>query len=115
VSVVGSIQHDLIVTIVNKGDAEKVVNASREAGAEGGTILLGRGTGIHEQTRLFGMLIEPQKDVILTLVKRQISNQVLEAIIQRADLNKPGRGITFVIPVDRVAGITHLEQIKNKE
>ena len=108
------VQHDLIVTIVNKGDAEKVVNASREAGAEGGTILLGRGTGIHEQTRLFGMLIEPQKDVILTLVKRQISNQVLEAIIQRADLNKPGRGITFVIPVARVAGITHLEQIKKQ-
>jgi len=103
------IQHDLIVTIVNKGDAEKVVDASRKAGAEGGTILLGRGTGIHEQTRLFGIIIEPQKDVVLTLVKRSISDQVLEAIVARTELNKPGRGIAYVIPVERVAGITHLK------
>lgn len=103
------IQHDLIVTIVNKGDAEKVVDASRKAGAEGGTILLGRGTGIHEHTRLFGIIIEPQKDVILTLVKRSISEQVLDAIVARTELNKPGRGIAYVIPVERVAGITHLK------
>ena len=101
-------QHDLIVTIVNKGDAEKVVDASRKAGAEGGTILLGRGTGIHEQTRLFGIIVEPQKDVVLTLVKRSISEQVLESIVARTELNKPGRGIAYVIPVERVAGITHL-------
>jgi nitrogen regulatory protein PII len=104
----GKTQHDLIVTIVNKGDAEKVVDASRKAGAEGGTIILGRGTGIHEQTRLFGITIEPQKDIILTLVKQDISNQVLDAIVNRAELNKPGRGISFVIPVAQVAGITHL-------
>ncbi|HHV15580.1 MAG TPA: P-II family nitrogen regulator [Gelria sp.] len=102
------IPHDLIVTIVNKGDAEKVVDASKKAGAEGGTIILGRGTGIHEQTRLFGIVIEPQKDIVLTLVKRKISDQVLEAIVARAELNKPGRGIAYVIPVERVAGITHL-------
>ena len=87
------IPHDLIVTIVNKGDAEKVVDASKKAGAEGGTIILGRGAGIHEQTRLFGIVIEPQKDIVLTLVKRKISDQVLEAIVARAELNKPGRGI----------------------
>lgn len=103
----GTIQYDLIVTIVNKGDAEKVVEASKKAGAEGGTILLGRGTGIHEQTRLFGMIIEPQKDVILTLVGRAISTQVLDAIVNRAELNKPGRGISFLLPIERVAGITH--------
>ncbi|NLF45526.1 MAG: PII family protein, partial [Syntrophomonadaceae bacterium] len=31
------ISFDLIVTIVNKGKAEKVVEVSKQAGAEGGT------------------------------------------------------------------------------
>ncbi len=38
----------LIVTIVKKGWGDEVIKASRKAGAQGGTILFGRGTGIHE-------------------------------------------------------------------
>jgi nitrogen regulatory protein PII len=100
--------YDLIVTIVNKGEAEKVVNSSKESGAEGGTILFGRGTGIHEHAKLFGISIEPEKEIILTLIDRQQSNQVLEAIINEAKLNKPGKGIAFVLEVERVVGINHL-------
>ncbi|MBE3586352.1 MAG: P-II family nitrogen regulator [Thermoanaerobacter sp.] len=97
--------YDLIVTIVNKGDSEKVVDASKRAGAEGGTILFGRGTGIHENARLFGIPIEPEKEIVLTLIERQKSGKVLEAIINETDLNKPGKGIAFVLEVERVAGI----------
>ncbi len=32
------LHHDLIVTIIPKGSAEKALRASREAGAEGGTV-----------------------------------------------------------------------------
>jgi len=53
----GEVLYDLIVTIVNKGDAEKVVESSKRAGAEGGTIMHGRGTGIHEHARLLGITI----------------------------------------------------------
>jgi hypothetical protein len=63
--------YDLIVTIVNKGDSEKVVDFSKKAGAEGGTILHGRGTGIHEQAKLFNILIEPEKDIVLTLIEKE--------------------------------------------
>ena len=38
---------DLIVTIIKKGYAERIIEASREAGAEGATITFGRGTGVH--------------------------------------------------------------------
>ncbi|WP_233248458.1 hypothetical protein [Desulfonatronum sp. SC1] len=44
---------DMIVTIVNKGGSEKIVNASKSAGAEGGTVMPGRGAGIREK-RSFG-------------------------------------------------------------
>lgn len=99
--------YDLIVTIVNKGEAENVVDASRRAGAEGGTIMFGRGTGIHEHAKLFGISIEPEKEIVLTLIDRQKSAEVLEAITNEVKLNKPGKGIAFVLEVEKVVGINH--------
>lgn len=99
---------DLIVTIVNKGNCDKVIEASKKAGAEGGTLLFGRGTGIHEHAKLFGITIEPEKEVILTLIRRELSEEVFAAIAVAVDLNKPGKGIAFVLEVERVVGITHL-------
>ncbi|MGI6318315.1 MAG: P-II family nitrogen regulator [Firmicutes bacterium] len=104
----GNMQFDLIITIVNKGYAEKVVEASKKAGAEGGTIVLGRGTGIHEKAKLFGITIEPEKELILTLIKRELTQTVLDAIVTKADLCKPGKGIAFVLEIGKVVGISHL-------
>ncbi|NLF45221.1 MAG: P-II family nitrogen regulator [Syntrophomonadaceae bacterium] len=101
------ISFDLIVTIVNKGKAEKVVEVSKQAGAEGGTILFGRGTGIHEKAKLFGIPIEPEKEIVLTLIPRAKTQIVLDAILNHTDLCKPGKGIAFVLPVDKIAGIHH--------
>jgi nitrogen regulatory protein PII len=105
---VTEIPHDLIITIVNKGNCKKVVEASKKAGADGGTLLFGRGTGIHEHAKLFGITIEPEKEVVLTLIRRDICEKVLDAIVSEADLNKPGKGIAFVLEVERVVGINHL-------
>ncbi|WP_100013049.1 P-II family nitrogen regulator [Lentibacillus sediminis] len=100
--------YDLIVTIVNKGDSEKVVDASKDAGAEGGTILHGRGTGIHEQAKLFNIQIEPEKELVLTLITRDKTETVLRAIEEGASLNKPGVGIAFVLKVEKTVGINHV-------
>ncbi|CAN5544021.1 P-II family nitrogen regulator [soil metagenome] len=98
----------LIVTIVNSGNALKVIDASKRAGAEGGTIIHGRGAGIHEQARLLSIPIQPEKDIVLTLVPRATAPDVLAAIIADCDLNKPGHGIGFVLDVEEAVGITHL-------
>lgn len=100
-------KYELIVTIVNKTQADTVVDASKKAGAEGGTIIYGRGTGIHEKTKLFSLLIEPEKEIILTLIPQEKTQQVLEAIVEASNLNEPGNGIAFVLDVDATAGICH--------
>ena len=108
--------HDLIVTIVKRGWAEKIVEASKKAGAEGGTIIYGRGMGIHEGKKVMGIPIEPEKEVLLTLAPNDISDEILDAIIEAGRLNRPGTGIAFVIDVKKVAGIVHLlEQYNKKE
>jgi len=100
--------YDLIVTIVGRGYADRVIRASKDAGAEGGTVIYGRGTGIHEQKTLFGIPVEPEKEIILTLIPNESTEQVLSAIVKAGDLEKPGTGISFVLEVKKVAGIVHL-------
>ena len=95
----------LIVTIVRKGWGSTVLQAAVQAGAGGGTVLIGRGAGIHEQEKLFGVSIEPEKEILLTVVDAARADAILDAIVQAAELNELGRGIGFVLPVDRVVGV----------
>lgn len=103
-----NIPFDLIVSIVNKGGSEIVVNASKSAGAEGGTIIPGRGTGIRENKKLWGIPIEPEKDIVLTIVPQDRTQKVLSAIVEQGKLNQPGAGIAFVLELKTVAGICHM-------
>jgi nitrogen regulatory protein PII len=97
----------LIVSIVRKGWGSSVLEASVKAGARGGTVLFGRGAGVHEQEKIFGMSIEPEKEILLTLTRSDQVDTVLAEIVRAAELNATGRGIAFVLPVDRVAGVAH--------
>src|SRR5690606_34238602 len=99
---------DLIVTVVPKGRAQLVLETTLEAGARGGTIFPARGAGIHEQKKILGIPVEPEKEVVFTLLPDHLTDRVLEAIIRAADLDKPGNGIAFVLDVKRVAGMRYM-------
>ncbi len=97
----------LIVSVVRKGWGSTVLDASVKAGARGGTVLFGRGAGIHEQEKIFGMSIEPEKEIVMTVVYADQVDTVLSEIVRAAELNDTGRGIAFVIPVEQIAGVAH--------
>jgi nitrogen regulatory protein PII len=97
----------LIVTIINKGWGEKVLETSMKAGATGGTIVLGRGMGIHEQRTLLGISLEPEKEIVLSVVRSDERESILKEIVAATDLEKPGAGIAFTLPIDKVFGISH--------
>jgi nitrogen regulatory protein PII len=97
----------LIVSIVRKGWGSTVLDASVKAGARGGTVLFGRGAGINEQEKIFGMSIEPEKEVVLTVAYADLIDTILDEIVRAAELNDTGQGIAFVVPVDKVVGVAH--------
>jgi len=97
----------LIVTIVRKGWGDTVLEASTKAGADGGTVLFGRGIGVHEKQKLLGIPIEPEKEIVLTVTNADRTDRVLDEITRAIDLCKPGMGIAFVVPVEKVVGVSH--------
>ena len=97
----------IIFAIVEMGRATKILEAAEKVGAEGGTIFYGRGTGVHEHEKILGISIEPEKEIIMILINKQIADTVLDTVISAGELNKPGRGLVFVMDISKVVGICH--------
>ena len=99
------IMYHAITTIVDRGRAEEVIDAAAKAGSKGGTILKGRGAGIHETSKLFSLDIEPEKEVVLILAESEHSNAIVESIRAALKLDDPGQGILFVQEVIKTYGV----------
>lgn len=108
-------EFEVIVTIVNDGRGEDVLQATRRAGAHGGTCINGRGIGIHETQKILGIPVEPRKDIVLTVTPSEDTSRLLDAITEAVELNKPGNGIGFVIPLKHVTGMPHLIESGDEE
>lgn len=106
-------KHKLVVTIVKKGTASKILETTKKAGAEGGTILLGRGTAKKSiYLDLLGINFDPEKEVIFTICDESKVDDILDAIVSEAKLKKPGNGISFVVNINALSGVVHL--LKNQ-
>ena len=113
--------YEMILCIVNAGFSELVMDAAKEEGARGGTVIHARGTANKEAEQIFHIAIQPDKDIVLILVPSEIKDNVLHAIYRNAGLNSEGKGIAFSVPVDEVIGISKssptpaTEPAKNEE
>jgi len=98
-------KYKLIVTIVNSGYSTTVMDAAREAGATGGTVIHSSGAGAHEAEKLFGIAVSPEKETILILSAESDTENIMRAIIKKAGLNTLGAGLVFSLNADNVMGV----------
>jgi len=101
-----SYEYDLIVAITSHGYADDVMDAARSAGAPGGTILRARGAGIQQAEKFFGLSIQPEKDMLLILAKKDIRQEIMKAITGKKELQIDARAVVFSLPVNGVAGLS---------
>lgn len=105
----------LILSSVKTDITDKIVDAAKESGATGATIIPARGTGINEAKTFFGLSLEAQTDIILLLVEEHLVTKIMEGIRQAGEFHKPGTGIAFVLPVEHVVGLeSQMEKFKEE-
>ena len=99
----------LIIVMVEDGKTEKVLDAARQAGATGATVLnQARGEGVRPAKTFLGLSVGSQRDVILLLVEEHMSRQILETIASVGEFDEsPGTGIAFQIDVEDAVGVRH--------
>lgn len=100
----------LIVTVVDKGNTETVMDAAREAGATGGTVTKAHGTGA-DIAKFFGVSISEEKEMVYIVAKKEIRDNIMRAIMDKAGSKTEAHGVVFSLPVDSVMGIASFENI----
>ncbi len=101
----GKTMYHVITVVVDNGKAEYVIEAAEKAGSKGGTIIKGRGAGMHETSKLFSMDIEPEKEIVIILSETEQTNDIVESIRQEMKIDEPGKGIVFVQDVNETYGL----------
>ena len=65
-------KHEMILCIVNTGFSDIVMDAAKEVGARGGTVLHARGTANKEAEEFFHITIQPDKEIVMILLPSDI-------------------------------------------
>ena len=95
----------LIIAILNKGCSDMAMEAAREAGAGGGTIIRAKGTYGKGEEHFFAMTLAEEKDMVLIVTTEAQRKPIMQALMRQAT-EKPEMGtVTFSLPVSDTMGL----------
>ncbi|MBP3728687.1 MAG: P-II family nitrogen regulator [Lachnospiraceae bacterium] len=114
-SVMQGTKRELIMVICNQGYSEQVMDAAREAGAAGGTVIHARGTGMQSAEKFFGVSLASEKDILYIVSSAPQKNQIMSAIMKKAGMETEAKALAFSLPVTDTAGLRLLEEEEEKE
>jgi len=97
----------LIVALVDDNHTDTILEAAREAGATGSTVITSaRGEGLVPEKTFMGLNLSGQRDLILFLVAEQLSRDILEEIAIVGKFNEEhGAGIAFQVEIEDAVGL----------
>ena len=98
----------LIVAFVSEERTQLVLDAARQSGATGATVIThARGEGLKPEKTFFGLELTAQRDMLLFLVAAPKSREILETIAQVGALDsEPGAGIAFQVAIEDAVGLS---------
>ena len=100
----------LIITIVDKGNTDMVMDAAREAGAGGGTTIKAKGTGAGAQ-KFFGLSLAEEKEMLFIVTPTDKKKDIMKAIMQNAGIDSKAHSLVFSLPVTETAGFRFSDEV----
>ena len=102
----------LITCIVQRGLGDTIVQAARDAGAQGATVYFAKGSGVRERLGMLGVAVEVEKEVVNIVVGAEQSDVVFENVFLVGQLDTPGMGFMYVTPLEKAATYIPHELVK---
>lgn len=88
--------YNLITSVVPHECGEFISNAAKTAGANGGSIIMGRGTAENSILQLLG-LGDTSKDIVYIICENDKKSAILDAIINASNEKKAHFGVLFTM------------------
>lgn len=100
------IKYDLILSVINQGHVDELMESAKAAGARGGTVLHGRRLGVEEEaTKLFGVSMQTEKEIVAILTTHEQKNDIMRAIAQSCGMSTEAHGVIISLPVEDIEGL----------
>ena len=99
-------KYELVVALINRGYTDLVMEAARQVGAPGGTVLNTRGIGSEHVEQFLGISIQAEKEVVFLVVPSEKRQDVMQAISREAGLKTPAKGVVLSLPVSHAIGLS---------
>jgi nitrogen regulatory protein PII len=104
----------LLVTIVNRSKATYYVDLLEQFEVNMQLVLYGKGTANSEMRDLLG-IVETDKVVLLSFVREDKVNDVLETLKEKFEKIKNGKGIAYTIPMNSIIGVSIYQFLSNNK
>ena len=98
-------EYEVLVVISNYGYNNLVMEAAREAGAGGGTVVHARGTGRERAEKFLGVTLAEEKEMTFIVTRTEKKNEIMKAIMEKAGMDSKAKSILFSLPVTETAGL----------
>lgn len=85
--------------IVNAGFSSQIVDLIRDCGGGGATILNARGS-FGKQKSILGITIDSEKEIILSILNKEIADNVVEMVKEKAGVGTNAHGVCYYLPVE---------------
>lgn len=108
-------EYELIYVVLNEGCSDLVMAAARPAGAGGGTVLTGKGTGAKQAQKFLGISLANEKDILMIVAPSAKKAAIMQAIMKEAGPSTPAGAICFSLPVTQVAGLRTFDENEEAE
>ena len=95
---------ELMITIVERGNSNKVVEILKTHDCTFNLVTLGEGTAQSEAADIFGFGIV-EREVILSLVNPLMTDKILKTLNEVLELSKPRKGIAMTIPSNAASNL----------
>lgn len=102
-------KQELLMIIGDRGYSEQIMDAAREAGAGGGTVIHANGTGMKRAEQFFGISLSSEKELILIVTATKQKNAIMQNVMKKAGLETGAKAIAFSLPVSDTAGLKLLQ------
>ena len=104
----------LLVTIVNRSKATYYVDLLEQFEVNMQIVLYGKGTANSEMRDLLG-IVETDKVVLISFVREDKVNDVLETLKEKFEKIKNGKGIAYTIPMNSIIGVSIYQFLSNNK
>lgn len=103
--IMGEIKYSLVAAVVNQGYSETVMDAARQVGAGGGTVVHSRRLGDTEAMSFWGLSIQEEKEIVFIVAGKEQKLKIMQAIGEKCGIHSEAKGVVISLPIDSVIGI----------